>query len=155
MKQVAAVPASASQILTARENGTSMISMTLKRTVAAFLICLLGFSSAAFAETGDGQATQKDVEQQKRVGMYKIIGGVVVASVGFMLIANSHDSATVKSSFGTFKASTTNTGGMVAGVTLLGAGGLLAVLGVKDRRAKPSLGFTVGRTNSVLLTKRW
>lgn len=134
-----------------------MNTFAWKRTLAAVMICMLTFSSSAWAAGTDEQTTPTNVAQQKRMGLYKIIAGAAVASIGFMFIANSHESATVRTSVGTFSASATNKGGMVAGIGLLGAGGLLVALGVKDRKASPSVGIgvNVGRTNGVFLRRQW
>jgi hypothetical protein len=159
LKQVFAVPAQPSYTPTARENRNTMNTFVWKRTIAIALICMFTVSSSALASSGDDQTAPSRAEQQKRTGLYKIVAGLAVASVGLMFVANSHESASVKTTVGTFKASATNKGGMIAGLGLIGGGGFLVYLGAKDRKAarnpSPSLGFSVGRTNGVFLRQQW
>lgn len=134
-----------------------------RRTAAAALVCALGLSPTLRAATDAAQppAASRQAEEQKRTGLYKILAGLSAVGVGAILVANSHASESVTGTgIGTIQASATNTGAMISGIGMLGAGGVLIYLGVKDRseadkRTHPSIGFTVGPRTTVFVTRRW
>lgn len=137
-----------------------MNTIVWKRTIAAAIICMLTVSPSAWAASGDEQTAPNRAEQQRRTGLYKIVAGLAVASVGALILAGSHESATVTApGLGKVTASATNKGGVIGGLGLIGGGGFLVYLGAKDRKAaqksSPSLGVSVGRTSSVFLRQQW
>jgi hypothetical protein len=136
----------------------TMRTFSTNHVVAALLLITLGVSPAAWASGEPGTQTRSRSEQQRRDGMVKIVAGAATAGLGALFIAASHESVSGQILGEHYSASATNTGGMILGTGLLGAGGYLLYLGMKDRReadARPSIGVSVGRRTGVFVTKRW
>jgi hypothetical protein len=136
-----------------------MDRLSRNRITALVLACALVMSSTVWAaEAAAGAQTTARAEEQRRIGMIKILGGLASAGLGAMFIAASHESASGEVLGQRINVSATNMGGMIAGVGMLGAGGYLVYLGMKDRRdaqSSPSIAVSVGRRTGVFVTKRW
>ncbi len=136
-----------------------MNAFVMKRIAAIVLVGTLGASSTAFAgEQTNPPAPSRSAEAQRQTGLIKLIAGGSIATLGALVVANSHASSTVNTGFGKVTASATNTGGMVVGLGMVGGGVFLLYRGAKDRKAaqtSPSIGVMVGRQKGVAITKQW
>lgn len=81
---------------------------------------------------------QADLQERRRTGLYKIVGGVALSGLGVLLAANSSRSATVRDDTFGFEvtASERSTGKLVGGIGLAGAGVWLILSGSKDRKGE-------------------
>lgn len=81
-------------------------------------------------------ARQEPTEAQKRAGLWKIVGGIGLASTGGLLAVTSETSGLVQGiplGSAPVEVSARSTGQLVAGLAMIGGGALLAVFGFKDR----------------------
>jgi hypothetical protein len=129
---------------------------SVKQVVVALVVFTLISASVVSAQS---QAPNTS-DRKRQVGTYKMIAGGSLAALGGLLMAVSHESASITTSLGTFSASATNKGGLVTGIGMLGAGGYLLYLGSRDRKdagKSPSQTFAVevGKRNSLLLVRQW
>ncbi len=135
-----------------------MDKLSRNRITALALACALAMSSTAWAEEAPGAQATARAEEQRRIGLMKIVAGLGSAGLGALFIAASHESASGQVLGQRIDVSATNMGGMITGVGLLGAGGYLVYLGMKDRRdaqSSPSIAVSVGRRTGLFVTKRW
>lgn len=134
-----------------------------RRIAAAVVVCAMGLSPTVCAADRPEQSpsARNPADEQRRTGLYKIVAGLGAASLGAVIIAKSHQSVSVSAPYiGTIEASTTNTGGMIAGIALMGAGGVVVGLGVRDRAeagkgAHSAVGLAVGSRPAVFVSCRW
>jgi hypothetical protein len=131
------------------------LSSRCRPMVTLLVIALLGSTNLASA-----QSTPTQADRQRQNGMYKMIAGGSLAAVGGLVLAMSHQSASVNTSFGKISGSATNMGGVVTGIGMLGAGGYLLYVGISDRKeaaTSPSQTFAVefGKRKGLHVVRRW